>query len=262
MLNLMIVDDEEHIRQGIDKILSKYSGELRVVGLHANGLEALVHISGMQPDELDVIITDIEMPVMDGLSFIEQAKRKMPNVFAIILTGYNDFEYARQSLRVGAADYLLKPMDKNELFRLLNRCEQGKKGEGEGRGGPVQAAADASTGENGVVEKIRKLLEKEYNRELDLKYIANKIGYNASYISKVFSREAGETITDYMNRIRLKKAKQFLLDHPDLKVYEIAHLSGYPDKIYFQKLFKKTVGLTPREYREHKLGYLDFAEES
>ncbi|MFC5404170.1 response regulator [Cohnella soli] len=247
MLNVMVVDDEQSIREGIVKILSKYPGELAVEGTYANGLDAMVRIAQMEPGELDVIITDIEMPVMDGLKFIEQAKRKMPDVSVVMLSGYNDFEYARQSMRSGAADYLLKPMDKVEVFRLLDSFALKKRAaEGE------QTKTPPPSEGNGVVEQVRKLLEKEYYRPIDLPYIAKKIGFNASYISSVFSRETGETITDCLNRLRIEKAKQFLLDHPHLKVYEIAYQVGYGDKIYFQKLFKKIVGSTPVEYRERR----------
>ncbi|MGG4142127.1 response regulator [Paenibacillus algorifonticola] len=252
MLKVMVVDDEEPIRLGIVKILSKYPGGLEIAGQHANGLEALVQISSMSQGDLDVIITDIEMPVMDGLKFIEQAKTKLPDVSIIMLSGYNDFEYARRSMRAGAADYLLKPMDKVEVFRLLDRFAERKQLAAASDSGPPKAPAaaeaDAASG-NVIVERVRKLLEQEYNRDIDLTYIAGKIGFNTSYASKVFSRETGETITDRLNRVRIEKAKQFLRDHPGLKVYEIAHLVGYGDKIYFQKLFKRTVGVTPLEYR-------------
>lgn len=252
MLKVMVVDDEEQIRLGIAKILSKYPGGVEIAGQHANGLEALLQVSGMGPAELDVIITDIEMPIMDGLKFIEQAKNKLPDVCVIMLSGYNDFEYARRSLRAGAADYLLKPMDKVEVFRLLDRCAQSK----QISAGQIGAASPAASGgapmpAEGLttVERIRQLIDHEYNRDIDLKYIADKIGFNASYISKLFSKERGETIIDYLNRVRIDKAKQFLRDHPGLKVYEIAHIVGYGDKVYFQKLFKRMVGLTPLEYR-------------
>lgn len=250
MLKVMVVDDEEHIRLGIAKILSKYPGGLEIAGQHANGLEAMLKLSDMGLGDLDVIITDIEMPMMDGLRFIEQARAKLPDVFIIMLSGYNDFEYARQALRAGAADYLLKPMDKVEVFKLLDRCAAQKHERMDGaeeeppRTGAAPASETATT-----ADRICRLIDQEYNRDLDLSYIADKIGFNASYISKLFSRERGETITDYVNRVRIDKAKQFLRDHPGLKVYEIAHIVGYGDKIYFQKLFKRMVGVTPNEYR-------------
>ncbi|MCD9020282.1 response regulator [Cohnella silvisoli] len=250
MLKVMVIDDEEHIRQGIVKILSKYPGELEIAGQHANGLEALLQIAGMDAGDLDLILTDIEMPMMNGLDFIEQAKSKLPDLSIIMLSGYNDFEYARRAMRAGAADYLLKPMDKVEVFRLLAQCEERKLTAGGSEQAKGSAASTAvPVGEKTTVERIRKLIEQEYNREIDLKYIADKVGFNASYISKIFSRETGETITDCLNRVRIAKAKQFLRDHPGLKVYEIAHSVGYGDKIYFQKLFKRMVGVTPLEYR-------------
>lgn len=249
MLKVMIVDDEDRIRLGIEKILSKYPGELCVVGSYSNGLDAMLRVSEMGPDDLDVVIADIEMPVVDGLKFIAHAKSKLPDVCIIVLSGYNDFEYARQAMRSGATDYFLKPMDKSEVFRLLHRCEQEKRLKGKEPSG-VEAEKTEEATPTGVIEQIRNLVDKEYNRSLDLKYIAGKVGFNPSYISKLFSQDTGETITDYINRVRMDKAKQFLLDHPSLKVYEIAHLVGYHDKVYFQKLFKKTVGATPLEYRD------------
>ncbi len=168
-----------------------------------------------------------------------------------ILSGYNDFEYARRAMRAGATDYLLKPIDKVEVFRLLDRCAARKPTAtgtaGEGAAAPTAAAPRPA--ENATTERIRKLIDQSYHRDIDLTYIADQVGFNASYISKLFSRERGETITDYLNRVRIGKAKQFLRDHPGLKVYEIAHLVGYGDKIYFQKLFKRMVGMTPLEYR-------------
>ncbi|THF75357.1 response regulator transcription factor [Cohnella fermenti] len=263
MLKIMVVDDEEQIRLGIAKILSRYPGGVEIAGQHGNGLEAMLQLSGMGPDDLDVIVTDIEMPMMDGLRFIEQAKEKLPNVVIIMLSGYNDFEYARRALRAGATDYLLKPMDKVEVFKLLDRCAEAKQAAERDAGAAAPAAAPAAdpqpTGAAAApaphslgaatADRICKLIDREYNRDIDLPYIADKVGFNASYISKLFSREKGETITDYLNRVRMDKAKMLLRDHPGLKVYEIAHLVGYGDKIYFQKLFKRTVGVTPLEYR-------------
>jgi len=260
MLKVMVVDDEEHIRHGIVKILSRYPGGLEIAGQHANGLEAMLQISGMEEGDLDLILTDIEMPMMNGLDFIAQAKTRLPDLWVIMLSGYNDFEYARKAMRAGAADYLLKPMDKVEVFKLLDKCAEKKlalskeitskeTAAGTSALATTPAPASAPAGDNTTVERIRKLLGHEYGREIDLKYIADQIGLNPSYISKVFSRDTGETITDCLNGIRMEKAKQFLRDYPALKVYEVAHSVGYGDKIYFQKLFKRMVGVTPLEYR-------------
>ncbi len=247
MLKIMVIDDEEQIRLGIAKILSKYPGGVEIVGQHGNGLDALLQVSGMGPEDLDVVVTDIEMPMMDGLKFIEQAKAKLPGLCIIMLSGYNEFEYARRAMRAGATDYLLKPMDKVEVFRLLDSIRNAKEEAAE-KAEDALAAPSLNPAET-TTERICKLIDQEYKRDIDLKFIADAVGFNASYLSNLFSREKGETITDYLNRVRIDKAKQFLKDHPGLKVYEIAHIVGYGDKIYFQKLFKRMVGVTPLEYR-------------
>jgi two-component system, response regulator YesN len=245
MLNIMIVEDEERIRLGIESILAKYAGGVCIVGSHRNGMEASIQLADLKPSDVDVLITDVEMPVMNGLKLIEHARARMPDLFVIVLSGYNEFEYARQAMRYGAADFLLKPMDKSEVFRLLTRCEEAKQQQGASVTG-----SDPAAGVRRVDEQIKHLLEKEYNQPFDLKRLSDQIGFSPSYTSKMFKQLTGETITDYLNALRIEKAKQFLKDHPDLRVYEIAPLVGCPDKMYFQKLFKKFTGMTPKEFRE------------
>jgi two-component system response regulator YesN len=67
---------------------------------------------------------------------------------------------------------------------------------------------------------------------------------------ELLKQEMGCTITDYLIQVRIQKAKQFMDDHPNLKIYEIANLVGYPDPVYFNKLFKKVVQATPKEYKD------------
>ncbi|RED75723.1 response regulator transcription factor [Cohnella phaseoli] len=253
MLNVMIVDDEERIRLGIEKILSRYGGEIQIAGSYANGADAMLGILGMTDGELDVLLTDIEMPNMNGLKLIEQARVAMPRLFVVILSGYNEFEYARQAIRAGVTDFLLKPLDKSELFGLLDQFEKTKAERSEPREKSAGTASEPRAEiSRGLEQQVRKLLEREYNQVFDLRKLSEKVGFSPSYVSKMFRQQAGETITDYLNRLRTEKAKQFLVDHPDLKVYEVADLVGFTDNMYFQKIFKKLVGMTPKEYQRNR----------
>ncbi|HZG55044.1 helix-turn-helix domain-containing protein [Paenibacillus sp.] len=243
-LKVMVVDDEQRIRKGIEAVLKRSPLEIEIVGSYSNGREALTHVIAMEPGDLDVLITDIEMPFMDGLSLIEHVRKRLPELQTIVLSGYSEFEYARKAFRLGVTDYLLKPVEKSQLFRLLEAC---------GKKPPQPEAADAAEegpGGNTLVAQIHRLLEQEYANRLDLKRLATAIGFSPSYISHQFSQKTGETITDYLNRLRIEKAKRFLLDHPDLKMYEVAQTVGYADAIYFHKMFKKLTGITPREFKE------------
>ncbi|WP_261306314.1 response regulator transcription factor [Paenibacillus andongensis] len=242
----MIVDDEEIIRLGIAKILNKSELSVQIVGLFANGHEAYMEMNRLQSSELDILITDIKMPKMDGLRLIEKAKERFPELYVIVISGFNEFEYARQAMKFGVTDYLLKPLDKYDLFQALTQISRSLDGDG---------SEDDLTREEGeskhyVVEKIKQILDKEFDKTFDLDKIAERVELSPSYVSKLFRQETSLTITDYLISVRLDKAKQFLIDYPQLKNYEISSMLGYSDPVYFNKLFKKMVGLTPKEYKE------------
>lgn len=96
---------------------------------------------------------------------------------------------------------------------------------------------------------MKTILEQEYGKNFEMERIADTVGMSANYLSRLFKQETGMTLTDYLIDIRIEKAKQFLSDHPNLKNYEISQLVGYSDPVYFNKLFKKMVGETPKDYK-------------
>ena len=128
MLHIAIVDDEASIREGLGRIVSKASEQFVVTGLFANGQELLDRLL-LQNIVVDAIITDIRMPVVDGLELIKQVKSLYPGIRCMLVSGFTDFEYARQALRYSAVDYLLKPINKKQLLALLHKLEEEKQTE-------------------------------------------------------------------------------------------------------------------------------------
>ncbi|WP_127498210.1 response regulator transcription factor [Paenibacillus glycanilyticus] len=518
MLSIMIIDDEDLIRRGLEKIISKLNEEYLVVGSFSNGFEASQELDRLSPD---VVITDIKMPYMDGLQFIEELRRRLPDARCLILSGYNDFDYARTAMQYGVKDYLIKPVDKEELLanlthihkelkeakqekekeQLLSKKAQmsdlllreqqlrrllggdkdtavsagveelslpvvfgcpyavlavrasnqgmkeqllewgrtmaaegiesvameaqiiallvpapkeeetgrlahktalrlmsdlqfaakgkfaigisggyqgsdkaicayqealalscagiykreafavvtGKEGpnapadpafftglltggftqalerlDAEGIGAAVQRmfaeiervrppyadlvqfmanllytavqkvdglldelvkltppgvgvyqsvadffnltelkeriqhllelslyrlASARKEGGNRVIETVKQLIQQDYDKDLELTELSEKVFLNPSYLSTLFKQETGLTITQYVLQLRMMKAKELLKKRLDLKVYEVGEQVGYPDSIYFNKVFKKMVGITPKEYR-------------
>lgn len=122
MIHIAVVDDEERIRQGLAKLIAQAGDEYNVVGVFANGAELLA-----QWDELavDFVLTDIKMPTMNGLELIERLRERQPNAKIAIVSGFDDFTFARQALRFGVEEYLLKPVDKGELEQLLGKVRDG-----------------------------------------------------------------------------------------------------------------------------------------
>ncbi|MFD1956417.1 response regulator [Paenibacillus thailandensis] len=116
MLRIAVVDDEERIRLGLGKLIADAGAQYEVVGTFASGQELLNQWSAMKPE---LVITDIRMPQMSGLQLMAQAKEQGWNAKFAVLSGYNDFEYARTAMRQGALEYLLKPVNMKDLYRLL-----------------------------------------------------------------------------------------------------------------------------------------------
>lgn len=121
MLRIVIVDDEASIREGLAKMIGKESDRFLIAGSFSNGQEALGFISG---EEVDLVITDIRMPLVDGLELIKEVKVIRPETNCIIMSGFTDFEYARQALLYAAVDYLLKPINKKQLFERLYALDE------------------------------------------------------------------------------------------------------------------------------------------
>lgn len=118
MYNVMIVEDSKPILRNIKMLLETLSFPIRVAATATNGEEALAAI---KQSPIDLLLTDIRMPKMDGLSLIEQAKIANPDLKVILISGYSDFEYTRKALNLQVFDYLLKPVEREALEEVMGR---------------------------------------------------------------------------------------------------------------------------------------------
>lgn len=117
----LIVDDEPLIAFSISKIIAKINASFHIAKICYNGQEALTY---MQSNHVDVVFTDIQMPLMDGLTLTHEIKKINSSVQVVILSGYSEFEYAQKAISEGVADYLLKPLNRDKAGALLNRLEK------------------------------------------------------------------------------------------------------------------------------------------
>lgn len=124
MLRLMIVDDEQIIREALSSMIDYTSLGYKVIATAKNGMEAYDRIRDDYPD---VVITDIKMPILNGLELIERASHIDSRITFILLSGYGEFEYAKQAMKYGVRYYLLKPTDKQELISCLDTIREEKK---------------------------------------------------------------------------------------------------------------------------------------
>ncbi|QYR20303.1 response regulator [Paenibacillus sp. sptzw28] len=232
-MKVMIVDDEPAILKGLLKVVKDSAPEFAEVALAHNAFDALEKMMEHRPD---VTITDLNMPEMDGFALIAEAKsRELCNRF-IILTGYDEFQYALQAIRAGVIDYLLKPINKSELSVLLHRIAAEL---------PVICSAD----DRDHAAKILGFIELNYSKDLSLDLLAEHLNLHPNYISSLFSKETGTTFVQYINTVRIREAKKQLAEFPHVPVNSIGARVGFENRHYFNKVFKKFTGMTPGQYR-------------
>lgn len=254
MIKVMIVDDEKYVRMGIKNDTDWALIGCEVVAEASNGEMALELAKEFRPD---LVVSDIKMPKMDGIELAEKLLEKYPDTKVIFLTAYNEFEYARQAVRLGVSDYLLKPFQDGELEGSIQRLLHLH---------PSTAAATAEL-ENGLIPLKRKeevenryvqvaieYIEKNYaDKEFSIGKLAESMSVSEGHISRLFKAETEISIGNYLTRYRIRRAMDFLKD-VQAKVYEVAEKVGYQDIAYFSNTFKKLVGTAPSEYQSKGLG--------
>ena len=240
MYSIMIVEDEYLVRQGIASLVNYEQFGMQVISQAENGIEAW---QKFQDNPADILLTDINMPQMNGLELAKLVRDQAPKCHIVFLTGYDDFDYARTAIKLGADDYLLKPFSKDDVEEMLAKVQT--KLDKERKKAQIQNLVDQ--GQHSELEEA--IHERLADSELSLKNLAFQLGFSPSYLSVLIKKELGLPFQDYLIQERMKKAKLLLLT-TDLKIYEIAEQVGFEDMNYFSQRFKQVVGLTPRQFKK------------
>lgn len=241
---LFLVEDEALIRAGLKHLIEKVIGGYQVVGEAENGRLALEALKSVKPD---VLITDIRMNEMNGLELIKRIRDQYPDMYILILSGYADFEYAKQAIKYGISDYLLKPVDRTELAQALGDFKRRHGTQSDAEAQPGEGESDQKGRQ--LIRKVKELVALRLDQEISLQYMAEQVHLNHQYLSVLFKSETGQNFTDYVSQCRMNRAKQ-LLKETNLKIYEVAKLSGYLSSKHFMAVFKDYTGKTPSQFRE------------
>lgn len=238
-LRVLLVDDEIMIREGFKQLFDWQAHDCEVVGEACDGMEALTQIDTLRPD---IVIMDINIPIMNGLKVIQLSRIKHPNTAFVIVSGYDDFSYCREALRLQITDYILKPVNYEEFGTCIDSL---KISLFERR---VSSAAEPEKQEERAITGITRYLQEHLAEEISLSVLAEQFHLNPQYISQLFKSEIGVNFLVYLTNIRMEKAKKLLLSTA-LSIAEVAEQSGYGDYRVFTKVFKKSEGITPSQYR-------------
>ena len=280
MYKVAIVDDEPVIVRGLTKMIPWESYNCRVVGTAGDGQEGMKLIREQKPD---ILISDICMPGIDGLTMIAGMKSEFGHMQITILTGFRDFDYAQQAIRLGVTRFLLKPSKMDELEEAVrvmieNLEKQGitgkedgtdegvgentPKAEGNREGEEGKEKAEPSEGKEGeetdspascfIVKNALAYIEENYREKLKLSDVADQIYVSQWHLSKLLNKHTGQNFSEILNTIRIEKAKELLKD-PSLRIGDIAEEVGFLDVAHFSRVFKKQAGISANEYRNTKL---------
>ena len=241
---VMIIDDEESARKLMRAAINWGELNMEVVGEAASGIEAINVIDDLKPD---IAFVDISMPFMDGIEFTQTVTGRYPNLVIIIMTAINQFEYARRCVSLPVFDYMLKPMVRTEITKVLQRAKKMLDASNAIWEEPKVEHTGASADESNTTELIKKFVEDNFaDSKLNLAYIAQHFGFSASYLSRKFKQETGSNFIEYLTNLRMKKAMQ--IARANVKMYQAASEVGIPDPNYFSRCFKKYAGMSYSEY--------------
>lgn len=252
MYKVVIFDDEYIVLQGLSKMINWTSYGLELVGTASDGLSALEMVQRQAPD---IVFTDIRMPGMDGLSLIEEILQTAPNMYCIVFSGFNQFEYVKRALQLGVIDYLEKPITldsiKSSIERVLTRIEADREMDMLRKQMEEinTEAASVDQGKLGAIVRAKAYIEQNVSRELSLNEVAEYVGMNAAYLSALFKEEVGESYIKFLTRLRMDLAKKLLLK--GYKVNEVSERVGYHTYRHFSEIFKRYTGMTPGQFKEN-----------
>ena len=240
MIRVLMVDDEPLVRHGVAAGMDWASLGCEVVGKAQSGEEGLALARRLKPD---LIITDIRMPKMDGITMMNMLREEGCAARCIVLTAHSDFEYARGALLFGADDYLLKPFRDQELTHAVARVCRKMESAPAANTPAVKKEPEAT----GYVRQAMDYIAGHYADEnISIATIAEHLCVSEGHLSHVFKKQTGMTVTNYLTKTRIDAAMA-LLQTGRVKVYEAAAAVGYKDVTYFSATFKKLTGLSPSE---------------
>lgn len=238
-LRVLLVDDEIMIREGFKRLFDWNVHDCEVVGEAGDGMEALTQIDALRPD---IVIMDINIPIMNGLKVIQLSRIKHPDIAFVIVSGYDDFAYCREALRLQITDYILKPVNYEEFGSCIDNLKISLY---EKR---ISGTEPSEKQEERTITGLTRYLQEHLSEDVSLTLLAEEFHLNPQYISQLFKNEIGVNFLAYLTNIRMERAKKLLLSTA-LSITDIAERSGYSDYRVFTKVFKKSEGVTPSQYR-------------
>lgn len=234
-MNVLMVDDEYLELEQLTQLIYSHYPYWHLYSAQ-DGAEALKVAT---EHSLQLALIDIHLSGESGLDLAEQLKNVSSTIKFVIVTAYQDFQYAKRAIKLNAMDYIVKPVIQKELFTVLDRFER----------------ESNSPHVTPVLQKSMQFVQKYYARNIHLQDVANYVHVSANYLSKKFNDELHLSYNDYLSQMRINHAKKMMIHHPEYSLQFISDAVGYSSQNYFTNSFKKYENRTPTQFRREKLGY-------
>ena len=248
MYKVLVVEDEEIIRRGLIRSVDWNKHGLELMGEASNGKEALSLIAKTFPD---IIILDINMPVMDGIELLERLPSHTYSI--IILSGHSEFEYAQQAIKHGVVDYLLKPVDQSKLLGSLEKAKRNVEYMNNVsflEDDKYRVLEKVDKVESITLTKVLKYIEENYSHRITLEDLEALTDKSSTSINSRFQLHLNTTFNEYLTQYRMQKAVDLIKEHKH-HMYEISEMVGYSDYKYFNQVFNKVLGVPPKIVRTY-----------
>jgi two-component system response regulator YesN len=253
MYKVVIIDDNRIVVQSIEKSIDWNALGCTVAGTVYDGIAGRQLIHNVKPN---IVITDIMMPGFDGLEMIKNLRTTDSKIKFIMITGYSNFEYARQSIKLGVFDFILKPIDNDELIEAIANAvhtlnnepaleEEWPEDSLEYSVAKIKSAAPQYSA---LIRETLAYIDENIFNGISLRKVCDKYLVSASHLSGCFKKETGKSFVEYVNSVKMCKAKA-LLKNPRNKVYEVGLMLGYKDYVYFYQVFKRYCGYSPSDLK-------------
>lgn len=242
MYRLILVEDDYQIRMGLSNFFPWNSIGFQLLQSFENGSRALDYI---RVHKVDVVLTDIRMPVMSGLELAKELKKLSPNTLVVFLSAYRSFEYAREALDYGVRNYIVKSAKYDDLIEIFTSLK-GELDHKTSVSKPTEPLPEPQT-DNQIIRQVIEAIDKDISHA-SLQYLADLVSINPVYLSRLFKEKTGMNFSDYILKKKMEMAAM-LLKKTNSTIYEISEMAGYSNDKNFSRAFKKYYGVSPTVYK-------------